>query len=80
MLDRMSNASRIVDKLEKKGLVQRKQSEYDRRAVDVIITEKGLNLLTELDGKMADWESEIRGLSEDEATQLNSLLDKFRSR
>ncbi len=80
MLDRMSNASRIVDKLEKKGLVERNQCKNDRRAVDVIITEKGLKLLEELDVKMEDWESQIQGINEDEARQLNQLLDKLRSK
>ena len=80
MLDRMSNASRIVDKLEKKGLVLRTQCEDDRRAVDVTITQAGLNLLEELDIKMEEWESEIKGLTEDEAKQLNELLDKFRNK
>ena len=80
MMDRMSNASRIVDKLEKKGLVLREQSEYDRRAVDVLITEKGLELLKELDVKMDEWELEFKGISELEASQLNELLDKFRAK
>lgn len=78
MLDRMSNASRIVDKLEQKGLVQRAQCKNDRRAVDVTITEKGLNLLEELDVKMATWESQIKGISEEDAEQINTLLDKLR--
>jgi len=80
MLDRMSNASRIVDKLEKKGLVVRNQCKIDRRAVDVTITEKGLDLLKELDVKMEGWESELRGISEDDAKALNELLDKFREK
>lgn len=79
MLDRMSNASRIVDKLEKKGLVKRSQSEFDRRAVDVIITQKGLDLLAELDEPMAIWEDNLTGLTVTEATQLNDLLDKLRT-
>src|SRR5258708_7664949 len=43
MLDKMSNASRLVDKLKEKGLVERKTSENDRRACDVMITKRGLN-------------------------------------
>ncbi len=79
MLDRMSNASRIVDKLEQKGLVQRSQCRNDRRAVDVTISEKGLKLLEELDVKMTTWESQIQGINEEDAVKINELLDKFRS-
>lgn len=79
MLDRMSNASRIVDKLEGKGLVIRKQCPNDRRAVDVLISEKGLELLRDLDVTMEAYEQKLNKLSEEEAAQLNDLLDKFRS-
>ena len=78
MIDRMSNASRIVDKLERKGLVIRKQCPNDRRAVDVIISEKGLTLLSQIDEQMTDWEGQFKNLTEQEAEQLNFLLDKFR--
>lgn len=78
MIDRMSNASRIVDKLERKGLVVRKQCPNDRRAVDVIISDRGLALLSEMDEQMIEWESKYRNITEEEAGQLNSLLDKFR--
>ncbi|MEQ8904067.1 MarR family transcriptional regulator [Ekhidna sp.] len=79
MLDKSSNASRIVDKLEQKGLVKRKQCSEDRRAVDVLISEKGLNLLEVMDVKMTEWERGSSKLTEKEAATLNSLLDKMRS-
>ena len=79
MLDRMSNASRIVDRLERKGLVLRKQCKNDRRAVDVIITEKGLEVLDKIDTKIDWWESSYTNLSLQEARQMNSLLDKLRA-
>ena len=78
MLDKSSNASRIVDKLESKGLVARKQCKEDRRAVDVLITDKALAMLHEIDEKMANWESQFSNLSQEEYVQLNSILDKFR--
>ena len=78
MLDKMSNASRLVDKLLAKGLVIRRLCPHDRRAVDVIITEKGLNLLTEIDELQHTWEVKLHGLSESEALQLSELLDKMR--
>lgn len=78
MLDKSSNASRIVDKLETKGLVARKQCSDDRRAVDVVITQKGLDLLTKLDAILDSWEQKFEQLSEDECKVLNQLLDKLR--
>ena len=78
MLDKMSNASRLVDKLLVKELVVRKLCPHDRRAVDVTITEKGLNLLKELDTLQNQWESKFHGLTENEALQLSTLLDKMR--
>ncbi|HYM19422.1 MAG TPA: MarR family transcriptional regulator [Candidatus Kapabacteria bacterium] len=78
MIDKMSNASRLVDKLVAKGLVDRTVCPNDRRQVDVLITEKGSKLLTELDEKIGTWETHIEGLNEKEAKQLNILLDKMR--
>ena len=79
MLDRMSNASRLVDKLVAKGLATRTECPNDRRAVDVKITEAGLSLLTELDKHQARWEESLVTLSTDEANQLSTLLDKLRN-
>lgn len=78
MLDKSSNASRIVDRLEQKGFVTRKQCKNDRRAVDVFISEEGLKLLSILDGKLKAFEGQLKNLSEEEAQSLNTLLDKFR--
>ena len=78
MLDKSSNASRIVDKLENKKLVNRKQCPSDRRAVDVIISNRGLKLLNQLDKSLDDWQITFRTLDENECNQLNRLLDKLR--
>lgn len=78
MLDKSSNASRIVDKLEAKALVARKQCSKDRRAVDVVITDKGLSLLAEIDVALDEWEESFRNLTEAECETLNELLDKLR--
>ncbi|MBF9253934.1 MarR family transcriptional regulator [Pontibacter sp. 172403-2] len=80
MLDKTSNASRIVDKLEAKGLVTRKQCPEDRRTVDVLITEKALALLKEMDGLEGGTKTGIKNLSEQEAHELNRLLDKIRNK
>ncbi|MCB9283979.1 MAG: MarR family transcriptional regulator [Lewinellaceae bacterium] len=79
MIDKMSNASRLVEKLKMKGLVYRLECPEDRRKVNVGITEKGLALV-ELASEAI--ETRIREcfstLSEEEAMQLNDLLDKLR--
>ncbi len=79
MLDKSSNASRIVDKLESKNLVIRKQCPTDRRAVDVFISEQGLELLREMDEHLDQWQDRIQTLDESECSQLNYLLDKLRT-
>lgn len=79
MMDKMSNASRLVDKLLLKGLAIRTECPNDRRAVDVKITQKGLDLLEELDILQNNWENSLKGLSEEEALQLSDLLDKIRT-
>lgn len=78
MLDKSSNASRIVDKLEAKKLVIRKQCSGDRRAVDVLISDAGLDLLNQIDGELEKWEQQENRLSNNEYVQLNYLLDKLR--
>ncbi len=79
MLDKMSNASRLVDKLLLKELVLRTECPADRRAVDVVLTDAGRALLAEIDQLLADWEQEQhRKLTQDEAIQLSHLLDRMR--
>jgi DNA-binding MarR family transcriptional regulator len=78
MLDKNSNASRLVEKLRVKKLVERATCEEDRRAVNVIITQKGLDLLAEIDKEETSFLKELKNLSEKEAEQVNLLLDKLR--
>lgn len=79
MLDKTSNASRIVDKLVAKDLVSRTQCEHDRRTVDVLITEAGLALLERIDTELKDFHFGLQNLSQAEAETLNQLLDKIHS-
>jgi DNA-binding MarR family transcriptional regulator len=79
MLDKMSNASRLVDKLVEKKLVDRQQCPADRRAVDVVITERGLALLTRIDVAQSVWEKQFTAYNGPHAEQLSTLLDEFRS-
>ncbi len=78
MLDRMSDASRIVDKLFTKKLLLRTECPNDRRSVDIIITEKGLELLKSLDYIDELSKENVKSLSDDEINTLNNLLDKLR--
>lgn len=77
MLDKTSNASRIVDKLEAKKLVTRTVCPSNRRAVDICITDSGLELLQEID-KVLEREPLLHKLTEAEVSQLSDLLDKIR--
>lgn len=78
MLDKMSDASRIIDKLLLKKLVVRKQCPNDRRSVDVVITDKGLELLKSFDKIDVESENIVKALSPNEVELLNHLLDKLR--
>jgi DNA-binding MarR family transcriptional regulator len=78
MLDKMSDASRIVDKLFNKGLVIRKICNSDRRRAEVKITEKGLDLLNKIDQIENEFDEVFINLTENESEILNNLLDKMR--
>lgn len=78
LLDKMSDVSRIVDRLIQKDLVSRCTNDRDRRAVDIVITEKGLKILKRLDADMKMNVILRQNLTEDESLLLNELLDKLR--
>ena len=79
MINKMSNTTRLVDKLILKDLVERFTCEKNRRKVDIYITEKGLNLLKELDPIIDATETNItKNLNSDELETLNYLLTKIR--
>ena len=78
MLDKMSDTSRIVDRLLKKELVKKVVCITDKRLVDVTITSKGLELLDELDKYNDELDNVLNSISEQEVCTLNQLLDKIR--
>jgi DNA-binding MarR family transcriptional regulator len=78
MLDKMSDTSRIVDRLVIKGLAKKITCKADKRLVDVSITEKGKNVLHKIDLKDDEMQKINETLSEKEAKTLNKLLDKIR--
>jgi DNA-binding MarR family transcriptional regulator len=78
MLDKMSDTSRIVDRLVIKGLAKKVINKSDKRLVDVSISEKGKKVLQNMDQFESDIESITKNLSLNEAKTLNKLLDKIR--
>lgn len=79
MLDKMSNASRLVEQLREKGLLTRKRNINDRRNVDVIITDAGLRLLQDIDPLIDEFSYSLDYLTEENAKNLNVLMDKLRN-
>ena len=79
MLDRMSDTSRIVDRLVRKGLVKKSICKMDRRLVDVTITDKGKKLLEKIDQYSEQMDGIMKNLTEEDARTLNELLDKIRN-
>lgn len=80
MLDKMSDCSRIVDKLVAKKYVERKQCPSDRRSVNLIISEDGLALLKQLDFIDEDSKTIFKNLTSKQVEQLNALLDLMRGK
>ena len=78
MLDKMSDTSRIVDRLVKKDLVKKVICKTDRRLVDVTITDPGMSLLEKLDSYNDEMDALLGNITEEEAKMLNQLLDKIR--
>lgn len=78
MLNKMSNASRLVEKLRQKGYAKREECQKDRRQVEVCITDKGLELLKTIENQELTPAQRFQHLSEEEATKVNELLDQLR--
>lgn len=78
MLDKMSDTSRIVDRLVQKELVIKEPNGTDKRAVDIRISDKGMELLSQMDQEVSLSVFISSNLTEQEAVDLNTLLDKMR--
>ncbi len=78
MIDKNSNATRLVEKLRQKGFLKRDVCKNNRRQVDITITPNGLSLLNELDILPSEWSKIFKGIKKEEAKQLNVILDKIR--
>jgi MarR family transcriptional regulator, 2-MHQ and catechol-resistance regulon repressor len=79
MLEKMSDTSRIVDRLVSKGLAKKVTCKEDRRLVDVGITDKGKKTLEKMDAHQDELDAIVGNLSEKEAATLSDLLDKLRA-
>lgn len=80
MLDKMSDTSRIVDRLVLKNMVEKTPCGRDKRLVDVVITDKGLRVLQEMDDQSSHLDSLMKNLSDEEVITLNTLLDNLRDK
>ncbi|RXK60981.1 MarR family transcriptional regulator [Lacibacter luteus] len=78
MLDKMSDTSRIVDRLLLKKLALKSINKKDKRLVDVKISAKGIRLLQKLDQSAYTIDNVLQNVSETDARELNRLLDKVR--
>lgn len=80
MLDKMSNVSRLVEKLRLKKLIERTENPADRRQVEVKMTPEGQDLLETIDQRFPKLLETFSSLNQQEAAQLNRLLDKCRNK
>ena len=78
MIDKSSNATRLVEKLRLKGFLKRDVCPDNRRQVDIVITEKGLNVLKKVDQDSDTWIAMLKTITKSEAVELNRILDKLR--
>ena len=78
MIDKMSNTSRLVEKLKIKGYVKRDVCPNNRRQVDITITDEGLKLINHVSSILDKTTDEKKLISEEEAREINRILDKLR--
>lgn len=79
MVEKMSDTSRIVERLRLKGLIQRDLGKTDKRSVEISITPKGIGLLATMQGPVDEMDQFLSALSEKEVQEMNRLLEKIRS-
>lgn len=78
LADKMADASRLIDRLQKKGLLEKFPSEYDRRSNRCRISDEGLKLIERIVERRKQFDQELRNrLNREEVSQLNGLLDRL---
>ena len=80
MLDKMSDASRLIERLKKKKLVSCFPNINDRRNLDIVLNKNGFKILDEIDAVLPALDSLFKNMSESEMEQINDFLDKLRSK
>lgn len=80
MLDKESNASRLIDKLDGAELANRITCPNNRRQVDITITKAGIKLLEDINVQVEKLNNSVPNISEEDAKVLNALLDKLREK
>jgi len=80
LLDKMSDTTRVIDRMIKKGLVQKSINESDRRLVNITLSPKGKKLLDHVDTHMANLDNIVDALAPDQADTLSELLDNMRGK
>ncbi|NNC85862.1 MAG: MarR family transcriptional regulator [Bacteroidia bacterium] len=78
LIDKMSDTTRIIDRMLAKGLVEKNNCKSDKRLVDITISNKGTELLKQIESKSKDMDRIFSALTLDETKKLNLLLDKLR--
>jgi len=78
MLDRNSDVTRLIDRMIRNGLVTRTSCEKDRRRVDILITQQGLDILEAIQAQETDLDMIANRLPEDQQRVMNDMLDRLR--
>ena len=78
LLDKMSDTTRVIDRMIKKGLVEKQTNKMDRRLVDITLSSHGESLLLQTERITHKMDAIVGNLSEHESQVLSDLLDKMR--
>jgi DNA-binding MarR family transcriptional regulator len=78
MIDKMSNVSRLLDKMQEKGFINREDHADDRRVTNIYLTAAGLHVLEKTDVTLPTMVNSFKNLTAEEAELLNDLLEKWR--
>ena len=78
LLDKMSDSSRMVERLCKKGWINKQACCHDKRLVDVSLSEEGLKMLDSMQICEGRFDQIMKNLTSEDAALLNNLLEKIR--
>jgi len=78
LIEKLSDVSRLIDRMDTKGFVKKETSQVDKRLVDIVLTNKGLQLLAQVNSRIKILDNVFSNLNLEEINRLNELLDKLR--